>query len=78
MRRIFGTLKEDKRSGERNFIIKTFINFTFHHILIIRTIRARDTTARIWVIINAYNILVGKPVGRRSLGRGICSSGRIV
>jgi hypothetical protein len=81
--RISGPLKEDKRSEQRKSIITAFINCVFHHTLIIMTIRSNIIlfvrhTARIWEIVNAYNILVGKPVARRSRGRGIWSSGRIL
>jgi hypothetical protein len=78
LRRIFGPLKEDKGSGQRKFIIKAFINFAFHHTLIIKSIKSRDIIASICEILNAYNILVGKPEGRRSLGRGMWSSGGIL
>jgi hypothetical protein len=61
--------------------MKAFIIRTLRHILLLRYSNQREFvrhTARVGEIINAYNILVGKPKGRRPLGRGIPSSGGIL
>jgi hypothetical protein len=73
LRRIFG-LKRDEMTGERRKLHNEEHNNLYSSLNIIRMIKLRRMRwaghiARIGETRNAYRILVGKPEGRRLLGR---------
>jgi hypothetical protein len=73
LRRTFGPKLEERQEAGEDCIMRSFIICTIHQ-NIIRVIRARKMkwtrhAARMDEMRNAYNILVGKPEGKRQLGR---------
>jgi hypothetical protein len=73
LRRIFGP-KRDEVTGRWRKLHNEELYNLYSSPSIIRTIKSRRMrwaghVARIWMNRNAYRILVGKPEGKRSLGR---------
>jgi hypothetical protein len=62
LRRIF----ERKMEGGEDRIMRSFISY---RVIISRRMRWAEYVARIRELRNAYKILVGKPEGKRPLGR---------
>jgi hypothetical protein len=66
-------LREKWRETGEDYIMRSFVTFTLHQIMF-RVIKSRTMgwarhVADMGEMRNAYNILVGKPEGKRPLGR---------
>jgi hypothetical protein len=73
LRRIFGPKRDEVTGGWRK-LYNEELHGLYSSPSIVRVIKARrmrwaGQMARMWVVRGAYNILVGRPEGRRSLGR---------
>jgi hypothetical protein len=80
IRRIFGRKRQDVTGGWRKLHNEELHDLYSSPVIIIRVIKARRMiwaghVARMREVRNAYNILVGKPEGRRPLGRPRCRWG---
>jgi hypothetical protein len=76
LRRIFGP-KRDEVTGDRRKLHNEDLHNFYSSPSTIRTIKSRGMrweghVARTWENRFAYRILVGKPEGKRPLGRGRC------
>jgi hypothetical protein len=68
LRRIFGSRRKRQQAGE-NCIMRSFITCMLNKS---RSMRWAGYVACMGDVRNAYNILVGKPEGKRPLGRPGC------
>jgi hypothetical protein len=73
LRRIFGPKRDEVTGSAENFIMRSFMICTPHpkivRVIKLRRMRWAGHVARMWEERGMYRVLVGKPEGKRPLGR---------